>query len=87
MNGCLSLAWHARDSATRRIRESKVMVVTDLAPAPSRPELTVVADCLIFQDHTLVGHERDPDNKLLEAPEHVALCGPSCPRWYSRTQL
>ncbi|CAE7671406.1 SPP1 [Symbiodinium sp. CCMP2456] len=36
-----------RHGHLRRIRESKVMVVTDL-------------------DHTLVGHERDPENKLLE---------------------
>ncbi|CAE6921381.1 SPP1 [Symbiodinium natans] len=36
-----------RHGHLRRLRDSKVLVVTDL-------------------DHTLVGHERDPENKLLE---------------------
>ena len=53
-----------------RIRDSPVLVVTDLAGTPvaggGSPRLLLCFP-LRLEDHTLVGHERDPENKLLEA--------------------
>ena len=34
---------------------------------PKYPKQNIIVEAEIFQDHTLIGHERDPENKLLEA--------------------
>ena len=42
----------------------------ELIQCPSAP-----IRCGIAQDHTLIGHERDPENKLLEDPGPAMASG------------